>query len=191
MRFILLLIISLTALSCRSTSPFIGYSGNISISAQSVIINSTNQYFNDVSIGVVLNSDYVGERGDFYLNKVLDGYYPQTSGVNFSNDDEASLSFRVKKVQVRNGFTMNFVDPGPIYQLKMEVDIFENGEFVTNETYRSIVNMARVVKGHRVWNWLKDEDKENIENQIDTFGIGLRGLYRNLYFRHLDISLTL
>ena len=91
MRFILLLIISLTALSCRSTSPFIGYSGNISISAQSVIINSTNQYFNDVSIGVVLNSDYVGERGDFYLNKVLDGYYPQTSGVNFSNDDEASL----------------------------------------------------------------------------------------------------
>ena len=191
MRISLLIGLLLFLNSCSSTSPFINYSGDFSMQATPIEITSKTEFFSDETISQVIKSNFVKERGDYYLNKIIDGYHTQTQGFNFSEDNNIGVSFRVKEIRVKSGFTLNFVDPGPIYRMFMDVDIYRYGELVVSETYRTSANMALVVKKDRFFNWLSTEDRNNPDNQIATFERGLRDLYRDLYFKHLDISLSL
>ncbi len=47
--------------------------------------------------------------------------------------------------------------------------------------------MAVVVGKENFFNWLFNEEKQKLENQIKAFEIGLRGLYRNLFFKYINI----
>ena len=83
------------------------------------------------------------------------------------------------------------IDPGPVYKMTMKINIYQNGQRLTNETYITKVNMAQIVNEDKFWNWLSSEEMNDTNNQILTFERGLRNLYRDVYFKHLNISLTL
>lgn len=191
MRFSLLICLLFIVNSCSTTTPFIDYSGEISVTANPIDITSKSSFFSDESISQVKETDFVKQTGDYYLNKVIDGYYTQTQDFTFTDESNTGLRFHIKEIRVKSGWTINFVDPGPIYRMFMDVDIYRNNQLILSETYKSTANMALVVKRDKFFNWLSSESKKNPDNQIATFERGLRGLYRNLYFKHLDISLSL
>ncbi len=192
MRTLHILTILFTAISCRSTSPFITYSGDVSIQGTNATLSSSSNFFSVESVNKADSIEMIDERADHYLNLILEGYYQQTGHFNFTNDKNAPMYFDVQHVSVKTGyFSFNLVDPGPIYKMRMEVDIYSNGELLGTETYKTRVNMAQVINPEKMWNWLTLEEKNDSENQLTTFDIGLRSLYRNLFFKHLDISLSL
>lgn len=192
MRIILLMSVLVGTLSCSTTSPFISYSGKVSIVGSNASIISNSGFFNNESIEIADSMLMIDERADHYLNLVLEGYYEQTGHFEFSDSQNAAMYFDIQEVSVKTGhFSLNLVDPGPILRMKMLVDVYSEGTYVYTETYRTRVNMAQIINPDKLWNWLSIEEKQNVDNQLATFEIGLRTLYRNLFFKHLDISLSL
>jgi len=192
MRYFVLMSFCAVSLSCSSTSPFISYSGDISVDGLDAAITSSSAFFSIESVQKTDSISMIDERANHYLNIILDGYYQQTGNVKFSNIDKSDMAFSIREVNVNTGyFTMNFIDPGPILRIKMVVDIYYFGDLIETETYRTRVNMAQVINSDRFWNWLTNKQKNNVDNQIEAFEIGLRTLYRNLFFKHLDISLKI
>ncbi|MCG8372435.1 MAG: hypothetical protein MI700_02830 [Balneolales bacterium] len=177
------------SLGCSATSPFSGFEGSVNHYAENVAVRSYSNWFSTNAVETVVEGNFVDEKGDYFLNVVIDNYPSQTTGLKESEDSNSGISFRVKSLEVKNAFTLNIPDPGPVYKLNMEVDIFENGEFVESKAIKARVNMASIVNEDKIFNWLTAEEKNDINNQLLTFEIGLTRLYQKLYFSHFDINL--
>ena len=177
------------SLGCSTMSPFSGFQGSVNHYAENVDVRSYSNWFSTNAVETVVAGNLVDEKGDYFLNSVIDNYPSQTIGLRESEDANSGLSFRVKSLEVRNSFTLNIPDPGPVYKLSMEVDIFENGEFVESQAIKARVNMASIINEDKIFNWLTNEEKNDINNQLLTFEIGLTRLYQKLYFNHFDINL--
>jgi|GEM_PF-3823730 len=191
MRIYFLFLVSIFLfLGCSTVSPFIDFQGKVSISSTSEVIPN-QKVFHQASADFIRKQDFVEERGKYYLDRVVIGYSSQLPGVVFSEDTTQGLHFFIREIEVDQGHTLNIIAPGPVIKMKMMVDVYENERLITSESYKTRVNMALVVNEDKFWNWLTKEEVEAIDNQVKTFERGLRNLYRNLYFKHLDISLTL
>jgi hypothetical protein len=178
----------LCSLSCATTSPFSSYSGEVSVSA-AYSIEGDDVVFHQETIQKVQENDIIESKGEFYLDRIVFGYGNQLPGIVYSEESISGLHFILRNVDVKKGYTFNLIDPGPIVKIKMEFDVLENGSVILTESYKTRVNMARIINEGKFWNWLDNEEISNTDNQIKTFERGLRNIYRGLYFKHLDISL--
>lgn len=191
MSYRLMLVTLLICTACASSSPLVGYKGDVSISAEDVSLDSKTKLFGEDTIEIIQNRELVNERGDYYLNLILDAYWNQLTGIEPTDNRNNGLLFDITDITIKRGATINFVDPGPVYVMTMKVDIYRDGVFLFDEKYRVKVNMAEIINPDEYFNWLSLSEKQNPDNQITTFNVGLRRLYRNLLFKHLDISLHL
>ncbi len=191
MRNRLSLVIIIVLAGCASTSPLINYEGVINVIGENVTLTSKTSFFNDQAIEIIRENNHVDEIGEFYLQAILDGYQSQITGIESTSNTDEGFLFKVKAITVKKGVTVNIIDPGPIYVMSMEVDVYKDGLFIFDEKYKVRVNMAKVVNPDKGVNWLSKSEKNDPNNQVTTFDIGLRNLYRNMLFKHLDISLQL
>ncbi|RNC79939.1 MAG: hypothetical protein ED557_12455 [Balneola sp.] len=187
----LILVVAFLTVGCASSSPLIGFKGDVNVTADNVSLKSNNPFFGNQAIEVIKTNEIVDDRADYFLNVILDAYWNQLTGIEPTESETAGLRFDIRTITVKKGTTINFVDPGPIYIMTMKVDVYEDGVFSFDDRYRVKVNMAEVVSPNKFFNWLSNAEKENTENQIATFNMGLRYLYRNMLFEHFDISLQL
>lgn len=176
--------------SCSPTSILIDHHDVVSV-ATIPELKVKSQVLNLQSREQIDDQQIIHQKGVYYLDKVVLGYSDQLEGVYFDNANQSGLHFEIASMQVKKGFTFNLIDPGPVYKMTMKINIYQNGQRLTNETYITKVNMAQIVNEDKFWNWLSSEEINDTNNQILTFERGLRNLYRDVYFKHLNISLTL
>ncbi|MBO6792597.1 MAG: hypothetical protein JJ895_01710 [Balneolaceae bacterium] len=176
--------------SCAPTSILVDNFNVVSV-ASVPNLEVESRILNSQSRNQINDQKIIEQKGTYYLDKVVLGYSNQLDGIYFDNADQSGLHFEVESMQVKKGFTFNLIDPGPVYKMTMKVNIYQNGHRLNNETYITKVNMAQIVNEDKFWNWLSSEEISDTDNQILTFERGLRNLYRDVYFKHLNISLTL
>ncbi len=176
--------------SCAPTSIIVDNFSVVSV-ASVPDLQVQSRVLNPQSRNQINDQKLIEQKGTYYLDKVVLGYSNQLDGIYFDNADQSGLHFEVESMKVKKGFTFNLIDPGPVYKMSMKVNIYQNGRRLNNETYTTRVNMAQIVHEDKFWNWLSSEEISDTNNQILTFERGLRNLYRDVYFKHLNISLTL
>lgn len=176
--------------SCSQTATLVDHNDVVSI-AVIPDLEVESRVLNSQTKNEIIDQEIIQRKGSYYLDRVVIGYSNQLDGIYFDNTNQSGLHFEVESMQVKKGFTFNLIDPGPVYKMIMKVTIYQNGQKLTNEKYVTRVNMAQIVAEDKFWNWLTPEEISDSGNQIFTFERGLRNLYRDVYFKHLNISLTL
>lgn len=189
---LLLQVMLVFMVGCASSTEIINTQSKVSISTSDLQVSAQPDLVNEQSLRFMKEQNFIEERGHHYLQKILEGYITQVQGVELSNDQNLGRSFRVKSIDIsQKFFTFNFIDPGPFYHIKMNVDIYDDGEYRFSEQYSRRVNMAEIINADKFFNWLSTEERNNSDNQIQTIEVGLMYIYRDLYFKHFDISLVL
>lgn len=116
------------------------------------------------------------------LNQLIISY-PKLTKYEITDDStSADLIVAVSKIRLRRRiYSINFLHIGPLYDMKMEVDIRErNGQSYTYIA-RSIANMAWENFDHKIAYWMNDEEKRNTKYQYHNYIVALRRAYYNLY----------
>jgi hypothetical protein len=190
MRYALFVLVAFL-MGCASSSRLVNEEGMLNLSATEVDYVSKSDFFGQPAIERISQDNYLQQRGDYYLDLILNGYYNQVQSISVTENENEGISLRIKNVSVKHGATLNFIDPGPIYVMRMQVEVFRNGNYLKTEYYKTRVNMAEVIHPEKKLNWLTTEEKKDSQNQLETFEVGLRKLYRDIFFKHLQISLRL
>lgn len=187
----ILLIFFIGCTSTKELSRSGDFTGNVHFGVDNVELTSSTPWFSNKTINELDSANYILNHGNKLLDDVLYGYSSQLQGIEKSSASDADLLFIIKKVEVKRGyFTLNFPNPGPLYRLKMHVEV-SNAGYKKVVVLKTIVNMSIVNFSHLNFKWLNVSEKENSEHQISTFEAGLRKMYQDLYFNYFDISLRL
>jgi archaellum component FlaF (FlaF/FlaG flagellin family) len=181
---------------CSSTVSVVSNNTNtrtVSLNASEADLGDPSKWFTEDAQENILELSLPDEIGKRILDQVITGYKNQTSNLKLvENTEPSDIIFEVKEITVKRGrFTFNFLKPGPVYVMKMKADIIINGEIVSTEAKKTIVNMASVVFPEDPVKFMKPSEKRITEYQVETFRKGLRKLYQSLYFDAFDISLRL
>lgn len=165
----------------------------VSLNASEAGLGDPSKWFAEDAQESILKLNLPDEIGKRILGQVITGYKNQTGGLEPAESTESSdIIFDIKEITVKRGrFTFNFLKPGPVYVMKMKADIVVEGEIVSSETKKTVVNMASVVFPEDPIKFMKPSEKRITEYQVETFRTGLRKLYQSLYFDAFDISLRL
>lgn len=196
MRIILLGIVVLLAFSsCKTSESAQAYSyetKRVSIINQDFDLVVKTPWFNNDLADELAKTSYVGEMGNDILDKILTSYPNQVFGVEKVPIDESNIRFELKKLTIKRAYiSINFPNPGPIYRVFLDVDIYEKGVLFKSETIRSRVNMSEVNFGHKPFKWLDETERKNPEYQLATLEAGLRNIFQKLYFNYFNISLSI
>lgn len=187
----LLILFVSCSISSRITSER-DFTGNVNLNTDSLLVASNTPWFSGETISEIEQENLVAGTGDYLFSEMLIGYANQMFGVEQSSSENADISFMIRKVEVKRGyFTINFPNPGPIYKMAMEVDIYNGSRFIESATFKTRVNMSVINFGHLPFKWMSPTEMENTEYQLETFEAGLRKLYQKLYFEYFEISLIL
>lgn len=190
--FLILLLLSGCASSLKTAdpAPSLRY---VSFQAPEFMIHSSTGLFSEETIQRQLNDEFVTTLGDRLLKQVLIGYGEQTEAFRYtSSDGDDDVQFIIRKVDVsRAYFTINLPHPGPVYKVRMHVDLVENGIISQSVIIRQRANMSEINFPKERFKWLTPEEKANTLYQEQTFRVAVRKLYQQLYFTYFDISLQL
>lgn len=140
------------------------------------------KYFSKSSEQKVNETLAVDSVSKLILNQLIISY-PKLTKFEVSDDSaSADLVVSVSKIRLRRRiYSINFLHIGPLYDIKMEVDIREkDGRFYTY-TARSIANMAWENFSHKIAYWMNHDEKRNTEYQYHNYIVALRRAYYNLY----------
>lgn len=181
---------------CSSTVSVVSKDGSdrtVYLNASEAELGNTSKWFAEDTQEIIMELNLPGEIGKRILDQVITGYKNQTGDLGSAESTESSdIIFDIKEITVKRGwFTFNFLKPGPVYVMKMKADIIINGEIVSSETKKTVVNMASVIFPEDPIKFMKPSEKRITEYQVETFRTGLRKLYQSLYFDAFDISLSL
>lgn len=181
--------------SCSSSSRITterDFAGNVDLNTDSLLVASNSPWFSGETISEIEQENLVAGTGDYLFSEMLNGYANQMFGVEQSSPENADISFMIRTITVNKGyFTINFPNPGPIYKMVMEVDIYNGSKLIKSATFRTRVNMSVINFGHLPFKWMSPTEMGNTEYQLETFEAGLRKLYQKLYFEYFEISLIL
>lgn len=195
MKIIYLATFLILFISCSSASRLTSerdFTGNVDLSTDSLLVTSNTPWFSSETISEIEEENLVAGTGDYLFTEILNGYANQMFGVEQSSAEKADISFSIKKIVVKRGyFTLNFPNPGPIYKMAMEVDIYNGSTLIKSATFKTRVNMSVINFGHLPFKWMSPTETGNTEYQLETFEAGLRKLYQKLYFEYFEISLIL
>jgi len=182
-------------IGCTSTKELTrsgNFYGNVNFGVEDLELSSSTPWFSDDTIFEIDSTDYVMDQGNQLLTDVLYGYASQLQGIEKTSSEEADLLFVIKKIEVERGlFTFNFPNPGPLYRMKMLVEIRNSAGGKEIVKLKTLVNMSIVNFSHLSFKWLSLDEMKNPEYQLATFEAGLRKMYQDLYFNYFDISLRL
>ncbi|OAN63988.1 hypothetical protein A8B79_14470 [Balneola sp. EhC07] len=186
----------LVLVGCSSTVSVVSKDASVrtvSLTASEVELGNTSKWFSEDAQENILELNLPDEIGKRILSQVITGYKNQTGDLESAESTESSdIIFDIKEIRVRRGrFTFNFLKPGPVYVMKMKADVIINGEIVSSETKKTVVNMASVIFPEDPIKFMKPSEKRITEYQVETFRTGLRKMYQSLYFDAFDISLSL
>lgn len=149
-------------------------------------------WFNNDLADELTETSYVEEMGNDILDKILTSYPNQVFGVEKVPLEESNVRFELKKLTIKRAYiSINFPNPGPIYRVLLDVDIYEKGVLLKSKTLRSRVNMSEVNFGHMPFKWLNEKERKDPEHQLATLEAGLRNIYQKLYFNYFNISLSI
>lgn len=181
---------------CSSTVSVVSKDGSdrtVYLTASEAELGNTSKWFAEDAQEIIMELNLPDEIGKRILGQVITGYKNQTGDLESAESTESSdIIFDIKEITVRRGrFTFNFLKPGPVYVMKMKADIIINGEIVSSETKKAVVNMASVIFPEDPIKFMKPSEKRITEYQVETFRTGLRKMYQSLYFDAFDISLSL
>lgn len=195
MRNFILLIGILLCINCQSSKTIISetaYERTVTFDAAKASLGAESRWFSEDARYEIEENQLLKKEGKSILAQVIAGYKKQIDDFKYVDLEKADITFRVNKVSVKRGrFTFNFLKPGPIYIMNIDADILIGDKFVSSIKKKTTVNMATVAFPDDNVKWMSRDEKGNSENQIDTFEVGLRRLYQNLYFEAFDISLRL
>lgn len=164
----------------------------VSFDAPDFILESSTDLFSDQTLKVQLDQQYVSKLGDRLLQQVIIGYGDQTEAFRYTNQKEFDVQFIIRKVKVSRGlFTLNFPHPGPIYKVKMYVELIENGQLAQSVILKQRVNMSEINFPKERFKWMTPDERALSEYQQQTFRVAIRKLYQQLYLTYFDISLQL
>ncbi|MFY0697796.1 MAG: hypothetical protein JXR11_08080 [Balneola sp.] len=168
-------------------------SQTVYLNASEAELGNTSKWFAEDAQEIIMELNLPDEIGKRILSQVITGYKNQTGDLESAESTESSdIIFDIKEITVRRGrFTFNFLKPGPVYVMKIKADIIINGEIVSSETKKTVVNMASVIFPEDPIKFMKPSEKRITEYQVETFRTGLRKMYQSLYFDAFDISLSL
>tara|TARA_R110002124_G_scaffold284802_2_gene462487 strand:- start:4962 stop:5549 length:588 start_codon:yes stop_codon:yes gene_type:complete len=194
-RNFILLVGILLFINCQYSKRIVNdtsYERTVTIDVATASLGEESKWFSEKTRSEIEEINLLKEEGKNILAQVVARYKNQIGDFKYIDLKEADVIFRVNKVSVQKGrFTFNFLKPGPIYRMKIDADLLIDGKFVSSIKKKIVVNMATVVFPEENVKWMSGEEKRNLENQMDTFEVGLRRLYQNLYFEAFDISLRL
>lgn len=155
---------------------------------------SSSKWFGQEAIQQIESENLIMETGEKLMEQILNGYSTQTQGLEQVYDQsEADIVINISSVEVKRGwFTFNFLFPGPMYKLIMEIEVEEKNVVSKKKRYKKIGNMAYVnFKDSKTTKWMSKEEKSKPEYQLATFEEALRGMYEKFYFEYFDISLRI
>ncbi|MEQ8523580.1 hypothetical protein [Gracilimonas sp.] len=146
--------------------------------------NFENQtgFFSEVSEQKVNETLAVDSVSKLILNQLIISY-PKLTRYEITDDSaSADLIVTVSKIRLRRRiYSINFLHIGPLYDMKIEVNIREKDGRLYTYTARSIANMAWENFSHKVAYWMNREEKRNTEYQYHNYIVALRRAYYNLY----------
>lgn len=168
------------------------FNGNVSFGVENLELISNTPWFSDDTVSEIQRTEFVLNQGDQLLSDVLFGYASQLQGIEQTASEDADLLFVIKKIEVERGlFIFNFPNPGPLYRMKMLVEVRNSAGEKELVKLKTLVNMSIVNFSHLSFKWLSLDEMKNSEYQLATFEAGLRKMYQDLYFNYFDISLRL
>jgi hypothetical protein len=181
---------------CSSTASVVSNNTNartVSVNASEADLGDPSKWFADDTQENILEFNLPDEIGKRILGQVITGYKNQTGDLKQAESTESpDIIFDIKEITVKRGkFTFNFLKPGPVYVMKLKADIVIDGQIVSSEAKKAVVNMASVIFPKDPIKFMKPSEKRITEYQVETFRTGLRKLYQSLYFDAFDISLRL
>jgi hypothetical protein len=192
---LLFLFLPLALLSCSASlktaqpAPNLRY---VSFHAPEFKLHSSTSLFSEHTRTKQISEQYVTRLGDQLLQQVLVGYSDQTEAFRYADTGSEHVRFDITKVVVSRGyFTTNIPHPGPIYKVKMYVDLIENGLPAQSVVLKQRVNMSEINFPEERFKWMTPEEKDDSTYQEKTFRVAVRKLYQQLYFTYFDISLQL
>ncbi|MBO6523824.1 MAG: hypothetical protein JJ971_08370 [Balneolaceae bacterium] len=196
MRIILLgIVVSLAFSSCKTSGSARAdfyETKRVSIMNQDFDLVVNTPWFNNDLADELTETSYVEEMGNDILDKILTSYPNQVFGVEKVPLEESNVRFELKKLTIKRAYiSINFPNPGPIYRVLLDVDIYEKGVLLKSKTLRSRVNMSEVNFGHMPFKWLNEKERKDPEHQLATLEAGLRNIYQKLYFNYFNISLSI
>lgn len=143
--------------------------------------NRTNA-FSEVTEQKANEEFAVDSTAKFVLNKLIISYPEFTTYAITGDSTSADLIVSVTEIRLRKRiYSLNFLHIGPLYDVKMKVDIHEKNGRSYTYTARSIANMAWENFDHKIAYWMNDEEKRNTEYQYHNYIVALRRAYYNLY----------
>lgn len=188
---IIFLILSGCASSSKVTSPQVQPS-SAGFEQQQVELLTETEDFSEQTIKVLQDQRVVEQMGDQLLKQFIPAYANQLQGLEYSEENEADVVFKVTKIVVNtSSFTLNFPHPGPIYKVTMFAEIHENDGGTQMVELQEKANMSEINYPNERFKRLTKEEKNELENQQKTLNEALRRLYQKLYFQYFDISLQL
>ena len=181
---------------CSSTGSVVSNNtnvGTVSVNASEAHLGDPSKWFADDAQESIVKLNLPDEIGKQVLGQVITGYKTQTGDLKQAKSTESpDIIFDIKEITVKRGrFTFNFLKPGPVYVMKLKADIVIDGQIVSSEAKKAVVNMASVIFPEDPIKFMKPSEKRITEYQVETFRSGLRKLYQSLYFDAFDISLRL
>ncbi|MEQ9280304.1 MAG: hypothetical protein RLN83_12445 [Balneola sp.] len=181
---------------CSSTGSVVSNNtnvGTVSVNASEAHLGDPSKWFADDAQESIVKLNLPDEIGKQVLGQVITGYKTQTGDLKQAKSTESpDIIFDIKEITVKRGrFTFNFLKPGPVYVMKLKADIVIDGQIVSSEAKKAVVNMASVIFPEDPIKFMKPSEKRITEYQVETFRTGLRKLYQSLYFDAFDISLRL
>lgn len=152
------------------------------LTTQGYDFENHTKYFSESSEQRVNETLAVDSVSKLILNQLIISY-PGLTKYEITDDSvSADLIVSVSKIRLRRRiYSINFLHIGPLYDMKMKVDIQEKGGRLYTYTARSIANMAWENFSHKVAYWMSREEKRNTEYQYHNYIVALRRAYYNLY----------
>lgn len=166
-------------------------SGLVILTADSLVIQSETENLSPGGLAVIRSEKIVQTVGSELLEDILKAYRPTTDPYSIAeNEESADFILSLNRIDVdQRSFTLNIPHPGPVYKMKMTVDIIYNSNRVQRETYRCSANMSEVNFADENSHWMSSEEKANPSYQEETFREALRSCYQDLYFNLFDIRI--
>lgn len=179
---------------CSSSKKITSGSGEvrtISVAVPNLEVIRNTPFYSEESVQKILESNLVEQRGNEILVLILENYSNQIYGIEKNEGGELSdlqiqiTSFEVKRIP----FTLNLTHPGPIFQFRFYYEVIEEGEVLQKGSYKKMVNSASVNSNGRKFFVMNEEDKQNVDFQLNAFEVALRSFYQDSIYELLGVSL--
>ncbi|MCP9292353.1 hypothetical protein [Gracilimonas sediminicola] len=140
------------------------------------------KFFSEPTKAKIDESSAVDSVASLILEQLMHSY-PQFTHFSITGDStSADLIVSVSNIRLRRRiYSINFLHIGPLYDVKMEVQIRQKKGGQFKYTARSIANMAWENFDHRIAYWMTPQEKRNTEYQHHNYIIALKRAFYNLY----------